>query len=301
MPVSSDPPDREFSSDSLEENPSVWRPVPGSEYPELLGRLHPSQLDWTPDVLPASSYTTAHIAPLWSTEGFVYEDNLGRSSQRFNNLPCGFNSWPSGSPNPVSYPSTSCASSYTTAYSASTEGFVYEDNLGGSSQRFNNLPHGFNNLPCGFNSWPSGLPNPVSYPSTSCASSSSRPHRLDPSAGTKQCYHCHATTTPLWRRDPMTHRTLCNACGLYLQQRHALRPQELIDADTDEESEGSVGAPDGPECSHCHTRQTSVWRRSKEGDQVCNACGVYERLRGKTRPLSLQRNKIKPRVKHAQH
>ncbi|KAJ7851194.1 hypothetical protein B0H13DRAFT_2284690 [Mycena leptocephala] len=62
-----------------------------------------------------------------------------------------------------------------------------------------------------------------------------------------------------------------------------------------------VGAPGGPECSHCHTHQTSVWRRNKDGDQVCNACGVYQRLRGKERPLSLRKNKVKPRAKHTQN
>ncbi|KAJ7631829.1 hypothetical protein B0H17DRAFT_1108459 [Mycena rosella] len=116
----------------------------------------------------------------------------------------------------------------------------------------------------------------------------------------KSCFHCHVTSTPLWRREPATQRTLCNACGLYLQQRNKLRPQELIDADIDYDT---PQIPDeeytGPKCSHCGTRQTSVWRRSKTGAQVCNACGVYQRLRGKERPLSLRRNKIKPRTKHA--
>ncbi|KAJ7694328.1 hypothetical protein B0H17DRAFT_931838 [Mycena rosella] len=130
---------------------------------------------------------------------------------------------------------------------------------------------------------------------TPAASTRPRP----PPTGVKQCYHCGATTTPLWRRDPATQRTLCNACGLYRQQRHALRPQELIDAEQDDPS-GDEGDGQGRECSHCHTRQTSVWRRNKEGDQVCNACGVYQRLRGKERPLSLKRNKIKPRAKHPQ-
>lgn len=152
----------------------------------------------------------------------------------------------------------------------------------------------------------------------------------------KICSHCHATSTPLWRREPSTHRILCNACGknslhcwfdftywnnvgLYLQQRHKLRPQELINADLDDESEGEQD-PSGPECSHCHTRQTSVWRRSRTGtERLCNACmqfillpyfmnddiahfysgGVYSRLRGRDRPLSLKRNKIKPRTKHS--
>ncbi|KAJ3497185.1 hypothetical protein NLJ89_g10383 [Agrocybe chaxingu] len=115
----------------------------------------------------------------------------------------------------------------------------------------------------------------------------------------KSCSHCHATTTPLWRRDPSTMKPLCNACGLYLQQRNKLRPQELIDADDDgSTSEESDPNYVGPECSHCRTHHTSVWRRSKSGDQLCNACGVYARLRGKLRPLSLKKNKIRPRSKH---
>ncbi|KAJ7636525.1 hypothetical protein FB45DRAFT_828768 [Roridomyces roridus] len=119
----------------------------------------------------------------------------------------------------------------------------------------------------------------------------------------KSCSHCHVTSTPLWRRDPSTQRPLCNACGLYLQQRNKLRPQELIDADNDDPDDAMPQISDadytGPKCSHCLTRHTSVWRRSKTGAQVCNACGVYARLRGKERPLSLRRNKIKPRTKHS--
>lgn len=142
--------------------------------------------------------------------------------------------------------------------------------------------------------------------SPSIKSGSSTP--LQPVAGTstnapevapkKSCSHCHATSTPLWRREPGTQKPLCNACGLYLQQRHKLRPQELIDADADDGEEEEPSVPGGPECSHCHTRVTSVWRRSKTGAQLCNACGVYARLRHRDRPLSLKKNKIKPRSKH---
>ncbi|KAJ7082481.1 hypothetical protein C8R44DRAFT_558151, partial [Mycena epipterygia] len=111
----------------------------------------------------------------------------------------------------------------------------------------------------------------------------------------KECYNCHTTNTPLWRRDPKTNRPLCNACGLYVHNRHTPRPRELIEADNDDDEEGS-DMPDGPECSHCHTRQTSVWRRNSDGDHVCNACGVYQRLHGRERPLSLTKHtKPKPR------
>ncbi|KAJ7131793.1 GATA zinc finger-domain-containing protein, partial [Mycena crocata] len=115
----------------------------------------------------------------------------------------------------------------------------------------------------------------------------------------KECSHCHATTTPLWRRDPRTHKTLCNACGLYLYQRHQLRPQNLIAVDNENpEGADSDGDYDGPECSNCGTHKTSTWRRNKAGEQVCNACGVYERMNGKPRPLALRNDKIRPRVKH---
>ncbi|KAJ6529900.1 hypothetical protein DFH09DRAFT_153755 [Mycena vulgaris] len=148
---------------------------------------------------------------------------------------------------------------------------------------------------------PSYFLPPPSSSSTSNSPASSRRGSAEQGAAKKSCFHCHVTSTPLWRREPSTQRPLCNACGLYLQQRNKLRPQELIDADIDDDDTPQI--PDseytGPKCSHCLTRQTSVWRRSKTGAQVCNACGVYARLRGKERPLSLRRNKIKPRTKHS--
>nr|GAT52761.1 GATA zinc finger domain-containing protein [Mycena chlorophos] len=84
--------------------------------------------------------------------------------------------------------------------------------------------------------------------------------------------------------------------------RPALNPDGTVAKKEDDSDDEINRIPDaeytGPRCSHCNTRQTSVWRRNKEGQQVCNACGVYQRLRGKERPLSLKRNKIKPRTKH---
>ena len=153
---------------------------------------------------------------------------------------------------------------------------------------------------------PSPSPSPIQHPIKQSSSISgtppfgSRRSSMDRSESGKSCSHCRATSTPLWRRDPSTMKPLCNACGLYLQQRNKLRPQELIDADDDgSTSDESDVNYVGPECSHCHTHHTSVWRRSKTGDQLCNACGVYARLRGKPRPLSLKRNKIRPRSKHS--
>ncbi|KAJ7164395.1 hypothetical protein C8R46DRAFT_998144 [Mycena filopes] len=119
------------------------------------------------------------------------------------------------------------------------------------------------------------------------------------SAGGKSCSHCHTTSTPLWRRDPQTHLPLCNACGLYQYQRNERRPSTLIAVDNENPGGGdSDGDYDGPECRNCGTRKTSTWRRNKAGEQVCNACGVYERMNGIPRPLALRNDKIRPRTKH---
>ncbi|KAJ6626183.1 hypothetical protein B0H10DRAFT_547671 [Mycena sp. CBHHK59/15] len=168
--------------------------------------------------------------------------------------------------------------------------------------------------PCSPYSFPSPLsldrllpcpsPNPISPGRLSPFSSiDSETRHSSPRGDThptpKQCSHCRTTTTPLWRRDPATHKPLCNACGLYVQQRNKMRPAALIAVDRESE-EDSDALPGGHECSHCRTRRTSVWRRSKmSGERLCNACGVYVRLRGRDRPLSLWRNKIRPRCQHA--
>lgn len=48
-------------------------------------------------------------------------------------------------------------------------------------------------------------------------------------------------------------------------------------------------------CSNCTTRATSLWRRDSEGLPVCNACGLFVKLHGVSRPLSLKTDVIKKR------
>lgn len=42
-----------------------------------------------------------------------------------------------------------------------------------------------------------------------------------------ECYNCHVTKTPLWRRTPDRAHSLCNACGLYYKQYGTHRPLHI--------------------------------------------------------------------------
>jgi hypothetical protein len=48
-------------------------------------------------------------------------------------------------------------------------------------------------------------------------------------------------------------------------------------------------------CSNCSTTNTSLWRRDNDGLPVCNACGLFMRLHGIPRPLSLKTDVVKKR------
>lgn len=49
------------------------------------------------------------------------------------------------------------------------------------------------------------------------------------------------------------------------------------------------------ECTNCHTKKTPLWRRNPEGEPLCNACGLFLKLHGETRPLRLKSDVIKKR------
>lgn len=57
--------------------------------------------------------------------------------------------------------------------------------------------------------------------------------------------------------------------------------------------EGGGGAP--TTCTNCFTQTTPLWRRNPEGQPLCNACGLFLKLHGVVRPLSLKTDVIKKR------
>lgn len=51
-------------------------------------------------------------------------------------------------------------------------------------------------------------------------------------------------------------------------------------------------------CSNCGTHNTPLWRKDPQGNSLCNACGLFLKLHGVMRPLSLKTDTIKKRQRN---
>ncbi|KAI0630208.1 hypothetical protein C8Q77DRAFT_1136925 [Trametes polyzona] len=64
-------------------------------------------------------------------------------------------------------------------------------------------------------------------------------------------------------------------------------------------SQARIASEDGEtpptSCTNCQTTITPLWRRDPEGQPLCNACGLFYKLHGVVRPLSLKTDVIKKR------
>ncbi|SZF02161.1 unnamed protein product [Blumeria hordei] len=58
---------------------------------------------------------------------------------------------------------------------------------------------------------------------------------------------------------------------------------------------GSGLSNSSPTCMNCQTSTTPLWRRDEVGSVLCNACGLFLKLHGRPRPISLKTDVIKSR------
>ncbi|ELU09033.1 hypothetical protein CAPTEDRAFT_121668 [Capitella teleta] len=104
----------------------------------------------------------------------------------------------------------------------------------------------------------------------------------------RECANCGSTYAPLWRWNGTGH-LLCNACGVHVMSGFAKPVMKTSGG------RRSVSRRVGLSCANCHTSTTTLWRRNNEGEPVCNACGLYFKLHGVNRPMSMKKEGIQTR------
>ncbi|KAK7014408.1 hypothetical protein R3P38DRAFT_3574701 [Favolaschia claudopus] len=116
-----------------------------------------------------------------------------------------------------------------------------------------------------------------------------------------ECSNCGATHTPLWRRG-LNDELNCNACGLYCKLHKRPRPKTMRNNGGGGEGRGQSARSEAvdvmAQCYNCHTTATPLWRKDDEGKTVCNACGLYYKLHGSARPISMKSDVIRKRSRH---
>lgn len=109
---------------------------------------------------------------------------------------------------------------------------------------------------------------------------------------------------PRQQKIPRTMSTSSNVAGraLHQAQQSSTSPPQTGFNTAESSRPASPGAskqgdPNGAPttCTNCLTQTTPLWRRNPEGQPLCNACGLFLKLHGVVRPLSLKTDVIKKR------
>jgi len=106
-------------------------------------------------------------------------------------------------------------------------------------------------------------------------------------------YNSQAVTSVIvqpTRTTAKSHNQQLNGSGSYNQKQSqrdgfATQPRQRLNA----------SRRHGLHCSNCDADKTSLWRRNASGEPVCNACGLYFKLHGVARPLTMRKDNIQTR------
>ncbi|KAI8327824.1 hypothetical protein BD560DRAFT_417616 [Blakeslea trispora] len=111
-----------------------------------------------------------------------------------------------------------------------------------------------------------------------------------------ECFNCHVTKTPLWRRTPDRAHSLCNACGLYYKQYGSHRPLHVRQKQQPTKQASPTPAIHSPltstplepnnalrpllshpqseqqQCAQCHYTNSPSWTKNENGQVLCASC-----------------------------
>ncbi|GFT21817.1 transcription factor GATA-6 [Nephila pilipes] len=97
------------------------------------------------------------------------------------------------------------------------------------------------------------------------------------------------------------HQVASNACvdmaGNYtcLECSHLVIPEKLVQQIKKKKKTPALSRRSDQKCCNCYTLSTSLWRRNKDGEFICNACGLYQKLHNRPRPINMRKDTIQTR------
>ncbi|CAL1707114.1 unnamed protein product [Somion occarium] len=97
------------------------------------------------------------------------------------------------------------------------------------------------------------------------------------------------------RKIASSRRISSEVTGRSSTHRKSTTPDSVVGGSGHANKGGEDGDTPPTVCTNCGTTNTPLWRRDPEGQPLCNACGLFFKLHGVVRPLSLKTDVIKKR------
>ncbi|KAM3188311.1 hypothetical protein ACTXT7_000534 [Hymenolepis weldensis] len=144
----------------------------------------------------------------------------------------------------------------------------------------------------------------INYSNTYCFESTQIPPHYTRNL---ECVNCGRANSKYWAYDKAGN-PLCIYCSNQMYPRYptaqnslaALMPKRFTQSTKKlDRLPPNFNVKNGTICSNCQTSKTSLWRRAPEGDVVCNACGLYRKMHGRQRPLTMRKDSIQTRKRRS--
>lgn len=105
------------------------------------------------------------------------------------------------------------------------------------------------------------------------------------------CLTCDAEMRTAWAK---AEAAGCCVYGDGESRRHKMKTLLRTHA-TNRTSARKISRKSGLLCANCSVSASTLWRRNSVGETVCNACGLYFKLHGVKRPITMRKDGIQTR------